>query len=180
MSGGASDETRTTPSAGVAFSKRTATRHPIFVAAWLVLGTETATASLRYKGFSPSRHRFATPHLGWLWRWDPGFGFDLGVQLDVASSKTVVLPPQASEPAEEREQSGRRCVEHPAAGRELARRLALLVRRKSTQEQVAEQSGDSGRGDPEAGPAHGRARADGAEVERLRPHRRRRLECFFT
>src|SRR5438132_13225165 len=96
MSGGASDETRRTPSASVAFAKRTATRHPIFVAAWLGLGTETATASLRNNGFSPSRHRFATPHLGWLWRWDPVFRFDLGVQLDVASSKPVVLPPHAS------------------------------------------------------------------------------------
>jgi hypothetical protein len=42
---------------------------------------------------------FATPRLGWLWRFDPGFtiGFDLGVQLSLASSKTVVMPPQASQ-----------------------------------------------------------------------------------
>lgn len=42
---------------------------------------------------------FATPRLGWLWRYDSGFsiGFDAGVQLALASSKTVVVPAQASQ-----------------------------------------------------------------------------------
>jgi hypothetical protein len=42
---------------------------------------------------------FATPRLGWLWRFDSGFtiGFDVGVQLALASSKTVVMPSQASQ-----------------------------------------------------------------------------------
>jgi hypothetical protein len=42
---------------------------------------------------------FATPRLGWLGRFDSGFtiGFDVGVQLALASSKTVVMPSQASQ-----------------------------------------------------------------------------------
>src|ERR1700737_3120944 len=42
---------------------------------------------------------FATPRLGWLGRFASGFttGFALGVQLYFTSSKTVVLPPQASQ-----------------------------------------------------------------------------------
>jgi hypothetical protein len=45
------------------------------------------------------RSWFATPRLGWLWRFGSGFttGFDLGVQLNIASSKTVAIPPQASQ-----------------------------------------------------------------------------------
>lgn len=42
---------------------------------------------------------FATPRVGWLGRFGAGFtlGFDIGVQLSLASSKTVGLPPQASQ-----------------------------------------------------------------------------------
>ena len=55
--------------------------------------TGPQTASIEVRSW------FATPRLGWLWRFGSGFttGFDLGVQLNIASSKTVTIPPQASQ-----------------------------------------------------------------------------------
>jgi hypothetical protein len=41
---------------------------------------------------------YVTPRVGWLWRFDPGLliGFDVGVQLKLASDQTVVLPSSAT------------------------------------------------------------------------------------
>jgi hypothetical protein len=41
---------------------------------------------------------YFTPRIGWLWRFEPGLllGFDLGVQLKLASDQVVVLPASAT------------------------------------------------------------------------------------
>ena len=41
---------------------------------------------------------YFTPRIGWLWRFDPGLllGFDLGIQLKLASDQVVVLPASAT------------------------------------------------------------------------------------
>jgi len=41
---------------------------------------------------------YATPRVGWMWRFEPGFviGFDLGIQLKLISDRTVTVPPGAT------------------------------------------------------------------------------------
>jgi hypothetical protein len=37
---------------------------------------------------------YATPRVGWMWTFDPGFllAFDLGVQLKLSADRTVTVP----------------------------------------------------------------------------------------
>jgi hypothetical protein len=41
---------------------------------------------------------YATPRVGWMWRFEPGFevSFDLGVQFKLISDRTVTVPPGAT------------------------------------------------------------------------------------
>lgn len=55
-----------------------------------VLGPQTATVDLTTW--------FATPRVGWMWTFEPGFllAFDLGVQLKLSADRTVTVPPSAT------------------------------------------------------------------------------------
>jgi hypothetical protein len=50
---------------------------------------------------------YFTPRIGWLWRFDPGLllGFDLGVQLKLASDEVVKLPGSATPDIRQRVQN---------------------------------------------------------------------------
>ena len=54
------------------------------------LGPQTATADLTTW--------YATPRVGWLWTFDPGFvlGLDVGIQLKLTADRTVSVPPGAT------------------------------------------------------------------------------------
>ena len=54
------------------------------------LGPQTATADLTTW--------YATPRVGWLWTFEPGFllGLDLGIQLKLGADRTVTVPAAAT------------------------------------------------------------------------------------
>jgi hypothetical protein len=54
------------------------------------LGPQTATVDLATW--------YATPRVGWIWTFEPGFllGFDFGIQLKLSADKTVTVPPGAT------------------------------------------------------------------------------------
>lgn len=54
------------------------------------LGPQTATVDLTTW--------YATPRVGWMWTYEPGFvvAFDLGIQLKLSADRTVTVPPAAT------------------------------------------------------------------------------------
>jgi hypothetical protein len=73
---------------------------------------------------------YATPRVGWIWTFDPGFllGFDLGVQFKLSADRNVRLPPGRDRGhAEQRRQPRRAGRELPPAPASPAHRLDSLA-----------------------------------------------------